>query len=580
MKKTNAEIRKESGEKFNNNSSSKVVSFFKDARMLCDMAREKYELGEEESALALLIEAEKEGRLTASNIELAADICLNLGLYGECCDYWYKYLSTVSPKHFSTAFNGLGACCYVTRRYDLAGYYFNRQLQNDCGDELPYDDYLYDLADEALPIDDCIRIYDRNDETNREILATAKEVMEDRPEIAEGMLLSIPKDSDAYGDACLLLAICRLREEDFSGAADYFEKTLSCEKYYGRAVCNLFGIYTYSGDDEKAEKYYNEVKKYVNKNALTVSGTGDFSDVFKYAGLISVKRDAAVAYDFAVKIKELFPSAAEAVYFSAFAAFNVKKYDEAAENFLRYYKLTGKPYVEFYRRTALRALNGNADYKKLNFCYGYPPEEIKRINEKAEKLAKLNKNSLKKFTDEAFEIAECSFYTYDLRLQTICSETVAVIGGARAEKFLKSKLISSSVSDEAKTMLVSLLVELGEDKAASVAYSGVYSRLQFERAEFGGEKGDLFLDAYAIAFGRFSPFSDEDLGKIKTTAYDVYYKLGQNGNLRKVNDPLTLAAAIALLCGIETGVKREEIIDYFAVKPAKLKKLLSLIEAN
>ena len=90
----------------------------------------------------------------------------------------------------------------------------------------------------------------------------------------------------------------------------------------------------------------------------------------------------------------------------------------------------------------------------------------------------------------------------------------------------------------------------------------------------------MFLDAYAIAFGRLSPFSDEDLSKIKTSAYDVYYKLGQNGNLRKVNDPLTLAAAIALLCGIETGAKREEILDYFAVKPEKLKKLLSLIEAD
>lgn len=579
MEKTNAEIR-EKTRGINNINSSKVVEFFKDSRMLCDMAREKYDLGEDEKALALLLEAEKDGKLAASNLELAADICLNLGLYDECADYWFKYLSTVSPKHFSTAFNGLGACYYVTRRYDLAGYYFNRQLQNDCGDELPYDDYLYNLADEALPIDDSIRIYDRDEEANREILETAREIMEENPEIAEGMLLGISKDSSAYGDACLMLAVCRLREEDFSGAAEHFENALSSEKYYGRAACNLFGIYSYSGEDEKAEKYYNEVKKHAATNALTVAEASDFLDVFKYAGLLSGKRGAAAAYDFAVKLNEIFPAAAEAVYFSAFAAFNVGKYCEAADAFLRYYKITGKPYAEFYRKEALFAANGAGNYKKLDFRYGYPPEEVNKISGKAEKLAKLAKNSLKKRAGEAFEVAECAFCTSDLRLQTICAETVAIIGGARAEKFLKGKLISSSVSDEAKTMLVSLLVELGEDKAAGVAYSGVYSRLQFERAEFGGEKSDLFLDAYAIAFGRLSPFSDEDLCKIKTSAYDVYYKLGRNGNLRKVNDPLTLAAAIALLCGIETGAKREEILDYFAVKPEKLKKLLSLIEAD
>lgn len=125
-----------------------------------------------------------------------------------------------------------------------------------------------------------------------------------------------------------------------------------------------------------------------------------------------------------------------------------------------------------------------------------------------------------------------------------------------------------------------MLVELGNDKLTGIVYGDVYSQIQFENVEFTQGNSDLFLSAYALAFGKFSPYEEKELYKLKISAYDIYYKLLQEGNLRKVSDITALSALITINAKIEGEFASDDIIEYFGAQKEEVKKIIGLLATD
>lgn len=549
-----------------------VYKFSKTVSVLSDMANRKFDEGDNFGAISLCVESERSGKLSPSLYARAAAAYLDFGLYNESADYWLKYLNLVTERHFVTAYNGLGGVFYLAGRKELSGYYYNLQIQNAHDRELPYDDYMYDLFYEGEERDfprSNIKLVDEKKDKERDIIEIAKSTFEKNPQLAESMFGLIPEDSVYYAETCVYRAIAALFNSDYDLAAEMFENAAEDKKQRKYALNNLLGVYCLSGNEQKTNEVFNKIKK---------EDIPDCENLFKFAALLCELRKYEKAYDFSCLMSELMPNNGNVYYMRAFTAYNVGKIEESSDFFYKFYALTGKCAARYYRGIAEKCLRGIKTPKHLMFSYSLPENQTERIMFSLTNFLTSSHDSLKRRIEKVLDTVENAFATDNYEVQETACLVLREIGGERVERYLKKKLVTFEIRDDIKLMMISILIQLGNDKLTGVVFSGVYSRVQFERAEFRGEKSSIFLNAYSIAFARLVPVCDDELYKIKTAAYDFYYKLCRNGGIKKVNDTVNLAAAIALESGCDTGLKKSELIEYFTASPRSVDRIAALLK--
>lgn len=549
-----------------------VYKFSKNIDVLSAMANQKFDEGDNFGAISLCVESEKSGKLSPSLYARAAAAYLDFGLYNESADYWLKYLNLVTERHFVTAYNGLGGVFYLAGRKELSGYYYNLQIQNAHDRELPYDDYMYDLFYEGEENDfnkPNIKLVDEKRDKERSIIDVAKATFEKEPVIAEKMLELIPEDSVFYAETCVYRAIAALFGFDYALAAEMFEKASEDKKQRKYALNSLLGVYCLIGDEQKEKEVFNKIKK---------ENIPDCENLFKFAALLCELRKYEKAYEFSCMMSELLPNDGNVYYMRAFTSYNVGKIEESSDLFYKFYALTGKYAAKYYRGIAEKCLRGAKTPKRLMFSYSLPDTQTEKVILSLTNLLNSSPDSLRRRIEKVLDTVENAFATDNYDAQEVACLVLREIGGEKVEKYLKKKLVTFEVRDDIKLMMISVLIQLGNDKLTGVVFSGVYSRVQFERAEFRGEKSSLFLNAYSVAFARLVPVCDDELYKIKTAAYDFYYKLCRNGGIKKVNDTVNLAAAIALESGCDTGLKKSELIEYFTASPRSVDRIAALLK--
>lgn len=555
-----------------------VLQFSKTSGVLSDVANEKFDSGDDFAAVSFCLESEKTGKLTPALYVKMATAYMNAGLYSESADCWYKYLNLVTERHFVNAYNGLGGAFFLSGRKDLAGFYFNLQIQNAFDRELPCDDYMYELFydGDADPGEDIthpyIKLVDTEKDEQKQLIETAKKTFDKNPHLADSLLSLIPETSVYYGETCVYRAIGALLASDYDLAVEMFETACKFEKQRTYSLNSLLGVYFLVGDDDNFNRVLCLLKS---------ENRAEFENLFKFAALFGELKKYEKAYEFTQIMLELMPLNANVFYVHAFSAFNVEKFEESSDYFYRYYSLTGKYYAAYYRKLAEKAQKSSRKTKKkLTVSYVLPDDAVEKIAENVNEYFSLSQSALKRKIDKVIETAEAALATAHFELQASACQAVALAGGVKAEKFFKKKLVCLEVSDNVKLLLITLLVQLGNDKLTGAVFSGVYSRLQFERADFRGEKSAFFSEAYSLAFGRLAPICDDELYKIKTTAYDFYYKLCRNGGVKKINDVVALATAIAIESGCDSGLSREQYIEYFSAKKENVNKISELLKKD
>ena len=178
------------------------------------------------------------------------------------------------------------------------------------------------------------------------------------------------------------------------------------------------------------------------------------------------------------------------------------------------------------------------------------------------------------------DFAEATLSTNKTELQIIACQLISFIGGVKAVKYLKNLLLNPILQDIVKVTIVSLLVEMGNSGLTGMVYGNVFSRVPFEKVEFTEDQSDVFLTAYAIAFGRLSPYDEEELYKLKISAYNIYYTLIGNGNIKKVNDVIALASYITINAGMKIRLTAEELIEYVGSTVEDVNKIIKLTKSE
>lgn len=591
-----------------------VLSFNKEAANLSAVAEKTFADGDEIAAVDFCYECENNGKLTPSLYASMAESLFNHGLYYRAADCWFKYMNLVTEKSFVRAYNGLGACYQMCDISPIAGYYYNLQLQSENDGELRYDDYMYDFfSDEPNPdLDDGIgevlaKMLDSENEEEgeygdeyepnydfgddflpkrkpkhepftivgdkkddwRSVYHLGRRAMYEKPLTAENLLSFIPEDSPYYVGACYYRAVSALNCGLSDVALEMFTKP-SVKSKHVDSTAYAFGIKFLLGN-------YNE-KDQAELMALKGTDCYVFKALEHFVSELTSKKSYKKAYELASIMQRVNPNDAFILRLVAACAFNAEKYDVASAYFYNFYALTRNISAKYYREQAQKALRGEK-VEKIKDVTCLPDKEIEKIITKVSKWLVTPIASLKRRADEVFELAEDFFYMGGMELQSAICQVIHAIGGERAINFFKKRLIESELNDGIKLLIMSLLVQLGHDKLTGVVFSAIYSRVQFEKVEFLGEKDLIFTEAYSMAFGKLAPYYEVQLYKIKTAAYEIFNKLCRNGNVNKVTDLISLSAVMAIQSKA-VKLNKTDIIEYFGASRSGVKKIEDLIKKN
>ncbi len=583
-----------------------VLKFEKNADRLSALAEEKFKEGDDENALTFAYACEAEGNLTPALCAAVAEVLFKHTLHDRAAYYWFKYLNMVTERHFARAYNGLGAC-YLHMGNDLmAGYYFNLQLKDPYNKPQIYDDYMYsffssnpmfDEDDEPDEEDDEFwfrygenefdldygepskkqkksafkpRLVSKDGEPQDDwsvVFEKGVKKIKQSPVSAENFLSFIPPESPYYEKACFYRAIAAWRIKEIDLALELFKSVDKNSPHRQSAVRYIYAICFVKGDKAGENKAAAEI----------LSDQGCCGDLDFIADDISRLYDKTKGYEFAVKLKGLFPLNEGFNCFLAAYAYNAGKFEESAELFSEYCRLTRSLSASYYFSAALSAKNGKKILDEIVDPFYLPAESAAEITIALFKYTALAPSTLRRKANEVFGYVEQAFFVPSSEIQNIASAVVGVIGGDRAKNFLKQKLLDPEVHDDVKSAILSVLVQMGHDRLTGAVFAGLYMRLQFERVEFVGEKNSIFTDAYALAFGTIAPYPEAKLYKLKIAAYEIFNKLCRNGCVKKVTDVSALAAVIEIQAKA-SGLTKKEVIENLYAEKKTVKQIEDLLK--
>ncbi|MBQ7408243.1 MAG: hypothetical protein IJW13_03105 [Clostridia bacterium] len=548
-----------------------VIQFVKSGKILAEIADEKAADGDFEGALSNYLEIERVYKFSGELFRNIANSFTQLGMYEMSITYWFKFLNYVSKRHYAEAYNGLGGNYYLLKNNELAAYYFNLQI-NDKGDkELPFDDYMYQLFFAAQENARPIKLVDAQGEIDSKNIEKAKRTFEKNPTEAYNLLSEIKSDSSQYGNALITMAAFNMVNEKIDLAVEQYKQALDYSEQREYALNNLLGCYAVLNDYEKADTVVQQLKS---------NDCKDFDQCAKFFHLFHALNDNAGAYTYALYLSAIFDNP-DLYYYTACAAFNCEKYDEAEELFNKHYRIT-----DFFVSLEHAKLCKNPKRfkkkraEKISYMQELHPSYISQLEKSVARYMTMSAASFKRRASDLIELSRLCFGTSRLDLQGLSCQLVAILKNNRAEKYLKNLLIDPAVNDKVKILILSLLVDMENDKLTGLVYGGVYTRIQYEKVQFTEENGEVFYSAYAVAFGRIAPYDESVLYKLKISAYDIYYKLISNGTARKVSDVIALAAIIILRAGINVGGSIERLLDYVGSDMPAVEKIMKLIDED
>ncbi|MBR4419395.1 MAG: hypothetical protein IKT32_00790, partial [Clostridia bacterium] len=473
-----------------------IIQFSRNEKTLRDLANSYLARDDKVGALSVYLDIEKECKFGVALYRDIANLYMSLEMYNESINYWFKYLNFVAKYRKDEAYNGLAACFSLIKMRELSIYYFNLQLEEEREEELPYDDFLYETFYSEVSNsenDEKIKLVDASGERDLEKIIFAKDLYRKDPTAAYEILKEIQEESSNYELALLTLASFYMLEKRWSDAADCYNKISQSSENFACACNNLFATYFLVGDFDKADGVFNRIVKFK---------TANFEQLTKFFNFMSLSLDSKAVYLYAKYLNRLFFTPRMS-YFVGVAAYNDKRYNEAYDCFFSYFKATNSYIAKHNLNLSKGMIDGQRGLlKQLSFSFTLDEIKIDSLEESAVSYFSLSKKELTKKREEIFDFAQATFYTKSTKLQIVACQLLSFIGGERVIKYLKNILLVTEVCENVKIAILSILVELGNDRPTGVVYAGVYSRVPYEKVEFTEECGDFFLSAYAIAFGR------------------------------------------------------------------------------
>ena len=378
----------------------------------------------------------------------------------------------------------------------------------------------------------------------------------------------IESTSSKYDDAQLLLGAFYMIDGDYLQAIDCYKKISINGKNAEFALNNLLGAYFCAGDDENVNKTLSKLKK---------SDSADFIQLVKFFHILNDKKGEK-CYKFSQLLSQIF-SGANTYFYRAVSAYNYGKYEEADYFFASYYKITKDCWVKYCVEASRAKLEGESGYPNfLRYEKSLDQIKISKLENELEVYLSKSKQYIVTHQEQIFEFAEWCFATDNEELQAIASDFLCTIGTEKARKFLKEILINPKYEDSLKTLILTALVLMGNEDKTGVVFNNLYVEVPFEKIYFTHGNSEVFLNAYAFAFGRVAAFNEKILHRLRKSAEEIYFTLIANGNLDKISDVMALSAIIMSYSKVDKELGAENIAVYNGVSYEEIEKIIALIE--
>ena len=391
--------------------------------------------------------------------------------------------------------------------------------------------------------------------------------LESDPNSARKILKEIAETSSSYGDARFYLGVLDMMDLNLSESLKnmLIAKRLKIKENVSNSY--IYGLSFYLNKTEIMESAYIDMKK----------GVLDFDASIAFFPLFTGYGKMKTAYRYAVAIEGIFCDFGKMNYYYALAAFNDKKYSDAIAHLRNYYSITNVPHV-FALLNNFNAVSKHTteftpcEYIETmqNYLIEHSALLLDVINEKPSLLQKED------FVALYPEIESC-LYSDNVELCGGALHAYRVINDGVSLNILKKFLLRDDANDFLKPFAISLFIEVGYEEPVGLVFNHIYSKVPFEHVEFNDVCGDFFRSAYALAFGRFVPYYEKEVYKLRISAYSLYEKFLASGNIRKVKNLYALAALIAKNSGINLPKDFNEICVYMGTTASAVCKLENLL---
>ncbi|MBR1676766.1 MAG: hypothetical protein IJ706_05590 [Clostridia bacterium] len=550
---------------------SNVVKYKRDPYTISNLAYDRRDCGDYVGALSILHHAAK----IDDDFDIYAQIAdtyTSMRLFEVAIYYWFKYLNKAKPKYYYDGYNGLGANFYFVGKDDVAGYYFNKQISCGVTEECLYEDVMeeylktvYDRQKEEFKV-----VYPENVEEK------AEQALNDGIELSdsENYLEAIERFSEigaktsSYLEAQAEMAFAYFYLHDVDNASKRIKKAIKGGKINSRNLGLAINIAALKDDNAQLARYIDVLEKYEPE--------GD--EKFKKANLLCTLGMFDDAEKCAVLYLEDEPYNANLNYLYAHLLYRKDKFEDAEKYFRYSYIITENPIAKFYMNIARQSFVSGVK-ENFNVSFELPQFEIERRGEVLKQLFLSEDKKTIEYSEDVEDIARWILSGHSQSMQIAIGVVLSGADDERYREILFDAMINPTLSNEVKHRLLTLIVESDKDMEIGVVYSNVYRRVKITRLDVDGRYRNLFIKAYAFAFGRMSIFMmDKTLGTIAKSAKSFWMKVKDMDDFEaEVPD---LACAIYKFSGIDFFQNSGFEYNYFDTKKSRVNKILKLVKEH
>lgn len=556
----------------------KILKFKNDDKSKYERANRRCDDGDYVGALSsLLYTAEAEPKNTEVLCHIA-DIYTELGLYENAIIFWFRFLSVCKKSDLIDGYNGLGANFYFLENLELAGFYFNKQLELGNIGECVYDDILDDYIDDVSNIEKpTFSVISRESEMTEEDEKNYEKAVEKNKEedyiSAIRFADQIRENGELYGKALFEKGYALFCLDRNSEAETVLEKAVALNKNDVGSFNLLFNCYAQTGDDKKAEEY---LEKFITAD------TDDTDVLNRKMSLLCDFGHFEEALEISDKILRISPEDTNCSYLRGLILYNLKDVKSAAYCLKKAYMYSMNPVALYYMRIAERACDGDKTVpKRLPLIFELQKAETDR---RLEAVKKLFAGTAKKgeYSDKYIsEIAAWCFFAGNQTAQMAMAVYAVKSKKRELIDLIKNQLINPAISDDIKLRIFALLVEFGEagnHSEIAVVYSNIFKKVKVCVPEFGADVPRVFKQAYAYAAGKLSIYFDKDFKKLAAGAAELEAVMRINGVFADYNDIRVISCAMFIYSGINRHADENAVYRFFDAKKEDVAKLVALLK--
>ncbi len=522
------------------------------------------------SALTILKGLAKKG----GNADVYADVArvyLDMDMIPQSAGYWFKYLNSCSKSSRALAYHGLGTCFYLAGRYELAGYYYEKQLELAEDTEFEYMETLYDYYEELSEMSsapDFHIAYPPEKMNADDVIAEAERfIFEGRNEDAVATLEQVKEDSEAYIGAQLRIAAYWLFENDNEKAENILNGLIDRFPDDDLVKINMICYLAAEGKKEQSLAIF----KTFDDAKIT-----DFAQSFKLATAFYDMGEDKISQKYAKLALEQDAYSPSALYLYALTKYNLNEFDEASEIFYKVYKLIGDPVAKFMGRLADDGVEPEL-FERLSYERRLPnfamEDWVKNVTQIVTGTISVKKENLPLI----FEMCDWVF-SFPTAMQSKLAEVLIGSKNAKIRDYFLDVLLSQTVYDTTKSAIITALMNAGCKNKIGVVSSFLYKKINLpsldDFSSTGKEK--VLKRAYSLSFGKLCLNFKRSLSPLKDAAYYFLETLNKNGNVKKLNDENALAGALVCYADILT-LKKKQIAELFSTTTRKINEQLKLL---